>query len=263
MATRKEKQEMRAERYRTLAAKAEQQSDAAFERSRSAVAGIPAGQPILVGHHSERKHRNVLDRSWNALGQSVKLSVKAEYYRRKAEAAENNDAIYTEDDDAVSRLEAKLAELERAQEQMKECNRIVRNRRLSDDEKVARLTVCGLGEDSARKLLDPKQFGGPGFASFTLSNNNANIRRVKERLEYVKKLKATPSREYEINGVRVRINTEANRVQLIFSERMPKEFCAELKRNGFRWAPSNGCYQSYLNRYQIDRANEILRKIER
>ena len=24
--------------------------------------GIPMGQPILVGHHSEKRHRNVLDR---------------------------------------------------------------------------------------------------------------------------------------------------------------------------------------------------------
>ena len=77
---RKERQEARANRYRELAEKANKQSNEASKLSRSMVEHIPLGQPILVGHHSERAHRSLLDRSWNTLGKSVKLSEKAEYF---------------------------------------------------------------------------------------------------------------------------------------------------------------------------------------
>lgn len=136
---RKERQEARADRYRELAEKANKQSNEASQLSRSMVEHIPLGQPILVGHHSERAHRSLLDRSWNTLGKSVKLSEKAEYFKQKAAAAENNDAIYLGDDDAVERLEAKLADLEKKQEMMKETNKIIRSKKLSEIEKHDRL----------------------------------------------------------------------------------------------------------------------------
>lgn len=43
------------------------------------------GQPILVGHHSERAHRNAIDKSWNALGKSVEYSNKAADHESKSE----------------------------------------------------------------------------------------------------------------------------------------------------------------------------------
>ena len=141
---RKERQEARADRYRELAEKANKQSNEASQLSRSMVEHIPLGQPILVGHHSERAHRSLLDRSWNTLGKSVKLSEKAEYFEQKAAAAENNDAIYLGDDDAVERLEAKLADLEKKQEMMKETNKIIRSKKLSEIEKHDKLIELGI-----------------------------------------------------------------------------------------------------------------------
>ena len=119
MSTREEKKQARIERYEAAAAKAERQSQAAYRQSQDMVSGIPMGQPILVGHHSEGRHRRLLDRSWNKLGESVRLEEKAEYYRRKAEAVASNDAIYTEDEDAEERLEQKIAMLTQLQEKRK------------------------------------------------------------------------------------------------------------------------------------------------
>ena len=93
MSTRSERKQNRIDRYNELARKAETKSIEAFEHSNSIVKCIPMGQPILVGHHSEKRHRRDLDKSWNAMGKSVQESEKAEYYRKKAEAAENNNAI--------------------------------------------------------------------------------------------------------------------------------------------------------------------------
>ena len=56
----------------------------AFERSEAATAGIPFGQPILVGHHSERTHRAAIEKSWNAMGKSVAEGEKAESHESKA-----------------------------------------------------------------------------------------------------------------------------------------------------------------------------------
>ena len=82
----------RAERRREWAEKAEARSSLYFEKSQSAVAGIVPGQPILVGHHSEKAHRAAIDKSWAAMGHSVEESKKAEnhldkadYWDRKAE----------------------------------------------------------------------------------------------------------------------------------------------------------------------------------
>lgn len=73
---RKEKQQARAERYEELARKAETQSTQAWEKSHEMVSHIPMGQPILVGHHSERGHRRLLDRSWNKMGEECKTRRK-------------------------------------------------------------------------------------------------------------------------------------------------------------------------------------------
>jgi len=60
-----ERKEARIERYEELAENAEQKSEQMHQESRDMVKHIPMGQPILVGHHSEKGHRRLLDRSWN------------------------------------------------------------------------------------------------------------------------------------------------------------------------------------------------------
>lgn len=79
-----ERAKAKAQRYEQWAAGAEAKSEASFKRSHDMVSGIPMGQPILVGHHSERAHQNLLDRSWNALGKAVKLGEKAASHENKA-----------------------------------------------------------------------------------------------------------------------------------------------------------------------------------
>ena len=95
MSTRSERKQNRIDRYNELARKAETKSIEAFEHSNSIVKCIPMGQPILVGHHSEKRHRRDLDKSWNAMGKSVQESEKAEYYRKKAAIFSRGDLTKT------------------------------------------------------------------------------------------------------------------------------------------------------------------------
>lgn len=79
-----ERAKAKAERYSDWADKAQQRSADAFNRSEAATAGIPFGQPILVGHHSEKAHRAAIERSWQNMGKSVAESEKAKEHEQKA-----------------------------------------------------------------------------------------------------------------------------------------------------------------------------------
>lgn len=259
MATGKERKQARADRYRERALQAKAGSTAAYRRSEELVEHIPPGQPILVGHHSETKHRRALERSWNALGKSVELEQKANYYEAKAEAAEHNRAIYAEDDDAVENLTERVAALESLRERMKAANRIIKNLKQTQEEKIEALCRLGFERRNAEELFVPNCFGQIGFADFTIRNNGANIRRLKKRLESVSRLKSTPTKEYTIGEVRIVENTEANRLQVFFPEKPSEEVRKELKSNGFRWASIAVCWQSYLNECQKYRIERILK----
>ena len=98
--------------------------------------------------------------------------------------------------------------MEQLQEQMKTANKIIRNKKTTEQEKVAQLQELGISETNAKELLNPDRFEGLGFASFSLQNNGACIRTAKLRLEKVIALKNAETKEYEINGVKVVENTE-------------------------------------------------------
>lgn len=257
-----EKRQNRIDRYKELARRAEQRSQDAFDRSNRSVAGIPAGQPILAGHHSERRHRAALECSRNALGQSVKEQEKAEYYRRKAEAAANNNAIYTEDEDSIERLDDKIAFLEKVQQAMKDRNKIIRAK-LSDDEKVARLVKLGMEEQDARALLVPDFCGRVGYPAYKLANNNATLRTAKKRLESVRQLKSQERKEYDVNGVRVVENPQENRFQIFFSEKPADDIRRKLRHAGYRYSYENGCWQCYMKQWNIESGKAILRSLGR
>lgn len=83
-----EKAEARAERMSERADKAESNSTAAYNRAHEIGSFIPFGQPILVGHHSEGKHRRDLDKIDNAMRKSCEEDDKAKYYQDRAKSAE-------------------------------------------------------------------------------------------------------------------------------------------------------------------------------
>lgn len=259
--TREEKKQARIERYEELARKAEMRSHAAYERSSSAVENIPFGQPILVGHHSEKRHRAALERSDNAMRASVQESDKADYYRSKAEAAENNNAIYSDDENAVEKLEEKIARLEAMQQAMKDRNKIFKSKKLSAEEKIVKLVEMGMTEDDARSKLAGDFCGRIGYASYELTNNGATIRTAKQRLERVKALQGMEEKVYEVNGVKVRENPAENRFQIFFNGKPSEEVRKKLKGAGYRWAPSEGCWQCYFKRWYINAGKEILESL--
>ena len=84
------------------------------------------GQPILVGHHSEGRHRAALARSDSAMRKSIEgQQDSAEYYERKAQGV-GQGGISSDDPEAVAKLRTELEQLQKAQGVMKAGNKVVR-----------------------------------------------------------------------------------------------------------------------------------------
>jgi len=76
------KVEKRAEWAESRQAKAE----AANKRVHGLLDPIPLGQPILVGHHSEKRHRRTLEKADAAMSRAVEHHKMAEHHAHKSEA---------------------------------------------------------------------------------------------------------------------------------------------------------------------------------
>jgi hypothetical protein len=167
-------------------------------------------------------------------------------------------AIYAGDGDAIERLEAKVTQAEALQVRMRETNATIRRHKKDGElSQIAALMLMGYRESHARELLQPDFCGRIGYADYQLTNNGANIRRMKERLEHITRLQATPGQEIEGTLARFEDCPKENRVRLFFPGKPDEAVRTELKGNGFRWTPSLGCWQAYRKQYAYDLAVRI------
>lgn len=152
--------------------------------------------------------------------------------------------ISSDDPQAVEKLEAKLAALEKNQEMMKAANAAIR---MKDPAKGdAKLAELGYTPEDIAKLRAPDFCGRIGYPAYALQNNNANIRRIRGRIEELKKRTENTPEGWEFDGGRVVVNTAENRLQIIFDGKPDADIRTELKGEGFRWAPSQGAWQRQL-----------------
>lgn len=88
-ADRVDRAEDRADRFGERADRNAASGDARWEATRERMSHLPAGQPILVGHHSEGKHRRQLEWADNQDRKAIGELKKGEYWAGRAAAAEN------------------------------------------------------------------------------------------------------------------------------------------------------------------------------
>ena len=86
---RKERLGRKAERFKTFSEHAHESAEEHREKSDRAISGIPFGQPILIGHHSQRRHERALERSWDHADKAISEQKRADKWERRAEHAEN------------------------------------------------------------------------------------------------------------------------------------------------------------------------------
>ncbi|WP_417113103.1 hypothetical protein [Hominenteromicrobium sp.] len=192
---------------------------------------------------------------------------KADHYLDMLKRA-HTLAVKSDDPEVLDFLRAKLAGLEEAHALMVSANAYYRkNKTLEGFEGIpadtmAWITRPGVYLPGGRNGDgSPLAFYGKPFPTYELTNSNANIKRVKQRIETLEAVKASKPIEEEHDGYTYRENAEAMRVQFHFDGKPDDETRALLKRNGFRWAPSQGVWQRQLNdngKYAAHRVMEAL-----
>ena len=152
--------------------------------------------------------------------------------------------ISADDPQAIQKLETKLEKLQSTQDTMKAVNAYYRKHKTLDGcpnlsaERIEKMK----GEMSSQWHIEDKP-----YPSWALSNNNAEIRRVKGRIAELTKKQETPYAGWEFDGGTVEANWEDNRLQIFFEEKPDEKTREALKENGFRWSPKAGAWQRQLN----------------
>lgn len=176
-----------------------------------------------------------------------------------------SDIIKSDDENAIEKLEAKVEKLTQDQERYKRVNAYYRkNKTLKGFE--------GISDDEAAKLdkdIENSYYEVP-YPPYVLQNNNANIRRIKERIENIKKLKQqaaekeaeTVNDDYGNELFDVVENSELMRLQLLFGYKPEADVRNILKKHGFRWSPKNSAWQRQLTNNARYAVKSVIKEIK-
>ncbi len=162
--------------------------------------------------------------------------------------------ISADDPQAVQKLEAKLEKLQAAQDTMKAVNAYYRKHKTLDgcpNLSAERIEAMKADMSSQWHIEDKP------YPSWALSNNNAEIRRIKGRIAELTKKQETAYAGWEFDGGKVEANREDNRLQIYFEEKPDEKTREALKENGFRWSPKAGAWQRQLNDNAIYAADRL------
>lgn len=102
------KAKARAERYQARADRLEKASNEAYEASNEWHEFLVLAEPIKIGHHSEKRHRALIERNWKRMDKCIQLSKEAEELLRKAEYWSNRKFETTETKEQKKEQQKKL-----------------------------------------------------------------------------------------------------------------------------------------------------------
>lgn len=248
-----EKRERRIERLRARADRRRREGDARIARSEQMASVIPLGQPILVGHYSEKRDRRYREKIHQGFSRGVAALKEAEALERRAESAESNRAVSSDDPDACEKLADKLERLKAQRERCKAINKAVR----AKDPRAA-LAALGESERMIDEALTPDFAGRLGVPGYVLQNLGSEIRRLEGRIAVLKRQQAEGPKEEKIGAVR--IEEGDNRVRVFFPGKPSEAIRSELKRSGFRWSPTAGAWQRHPGAWAWHEARRIAAK---
>ena len=147
----------------------------------------------------------------------------------------------------VERLQIKLDTLTELQEKMKAANKIVRSKKMSEEEQIDNLVALGLNEKQAVEILKPtERWQSVGFPTYQLQNNLAKIKATQAAIERHKAMAEAEDKEITFNGGRVVVCNSDERMRFYFDEIPSVEVRNLMKRNAFKWSPKNGAWQRQL-----------------
>lgn len=188
----------------------------------------------------KKKERQVAawDRNHQFYTEIQKIATKIEGVLYGKEIIKSSDA------DVVEKLEEKLEDLRSKQELMKAANKAIRQKDIEAGNDTLR--ELGFSEKSIANLRTPDYLGQLGYPNFELTNNNANIHRIEDRLKSIRASKEKGTSERAYDTFKAIENTEIMRYQIVFDGKPDDTIRSLLKSKGFKWAPSQGAWQRQI-----------------
>jgi len=251
---RRERAKGRAERLAALA-------DHQAEQAMSEVKHIPPGQPILVGHHSEKRHRKMLDRRNRLMDKSLETSRKAE--RAESAAHYAGTAVLGRDPEAVEELTRQIEAAELERERIKAINKAFRRgakkggkdggfeevKAWFETDEARALDVAELTAllREGRRTLELTPYEDVPFPGYRLTNLGANIRRIAARIEELRAKREREAVVLEEKWGTYEEDPEADRLRITFSRRLTREEFQSVRQDGFRWSGQLKAFQRHLN----------------
>lgn len=269
-----DKQDAKKERFRIKAENLRTEAKSRFKAGdlREEVSGIPMGQPILVGHHSEKRHRRAIERANANIGKGIEAQKKAEHYEQKAKGV-GKAGISSDDPAAVVKLKKQIADEQEYNADMKTLNRLYKKAGGGKDGAgFAEILVAQKFPPEKAKILARAAVVNfnhwPGGTAKPFPNiKSDNIRRMQKRIDILREAEATPEAAPVIGkGYRIEESKEDNRIRFYFDKKPSKDVTKKMKSAGFRWSPTAGAWQRHLNnagRYATEQmAKDIFQKDE-
>ena len=167
----------------------------------------------------------------------------------------NNRAISASDPQAIEKLTEKMQKCVELQEVMKGVNAHWRKTGTC-------MGAPGITETQAAKIDDRivnarHPWERQPFSDYDIKNNYAEIKRLEKRIAEISRNQDVGFSGWEFDGGRAEANTEMNRLQLFFDEKPNDSQRANLKANGFKWAPSQEAWQRQLTDNAIYAAGRL------
>jgi len=247
------RQEARRERMRNKAARLRAEAERRHATSDD-LGRVMQGQPILVGHHSEKRHRRDIEKMHTNTRKAIEATDEAK--RLEAAAARvGSGGISSDDPGAVAKLQAGLATMERQRDQAKQINAYWRKhstlRGFPDmrDDTAARIdaTMQSQQEPGAPWVPDKHKV----YPGYFFQNLGANIRRVRDRIKELESRPdpetASPTPAIEGPGYKITEHPEENRIWWEFDTKPDRPTCQLMRRYGWRWSPTRVVWLRHLN----------------
>jgi len=225
--------ERKLEKRQEWSVKAQTAASRAFDMAHKIGDMIPPGQPILVGHHSEKRHRRDLGRIDSNMRKGIERLDMAATHVSKAgniEAALDS-SIFSDDDNAIQALKERIAEHEASRERMKTVNKLYRK---SD---AAGLAALGLDLETLKTKLAAAgpYWGSAPHLPYEMSNLGGRISTDRKRLEYLRQQKElTDKAEASPNGITLE-QCQMGYVRVTFAEKPDRSVLTALRESGFHW----------------------------
>ncbi|MEG1433057.1 hypothetical protein [Eubacterium sp.] len=149
----------------------------------------------------------------------------------------NGESIEFSDPLCLEKMNAKLEYLQEFQNEMKKANAYWK--------KNQTMTGFPLFSEEKNAMIDDRinvrKITSRPYEQCSMSNTSATIRDLKKRIEKFKNLPETSVREFD--GFSIVINSEDDRIQILFDNIPDSDMRERLKSSGWRWSPKNKAWQ--------------------